>query len=320
MTFQIPPFALLFPGQGAQYVGMGKEIYQESPRAREIFAKADEMMAFPLSKLCFEGPEPQLNLTVNSQPAIFVTSLAIWESVKQIRKELRPSLTCGLSLGEFSALTSADVLDFQSCLALVRKRGQWMHEAGNQHPGAMCSVIGLDTALCEQTAAESGAQIANYNSPGQIVLSGSNSAIEKAMEIAKMKGAKKLIPLKVSGAFHSNLMSSAQEKLQQELAKTSFKAPSIGFISNVTADFSVQPEEIRNRLALQVTHSVRWYQSLELIFEKGIRHAIEVGPGKVLKGLAKRTVPELNVFNIETPQDISGLESFFQGAPAKAQP
>lgn len=319
MPVEIPPFALLFPGQGAQAVGMAKEVSAKYPKSREIFKTADEITGIPISRLCFEGPEDELNLTVNCQPAILTASLGLWEAVKCAQPGLIPKVTCGLSLGEFSALVAAGVLTFEAGLRLVRKRGQWMHEAGEASPGAMCSVIGLDTALCEQVAAESGTQIANYNSPGQIVLSGKCGDIEKAMEIAKAKGARKIMPLKVSGAFHSSLMAPAQQKLSQELEKVRLGTPCIDFICNVKAEFVRDPEDIRLYLGLQVTHSVRWFQTLELLFQRGIRHAIEIGPGKVLKGLAKRTIPDFSVHNIETLQDIAGIDAFFSNTQSPSQ-
>jgi len=303
----IGSFALLFPGQGAQTVGMGKLFFENSPEARALFLKADDILGFELSKLCFEGPEEQLNLTLYSQPAIFVTSLALWTAVKNSCPGINPAVTCGLSLGEFSALTAAGVLGFEEGLRLVQKRGRWMHAAGEKQPGTMCSIIGLSPSDCEQVAAESGAYVANYNSLEQTALSGNAEAIEKAMALAKTKGAKKVIALKVSGAFHSPLMSSAQVLLAEELRQVSLETPEISVICNVTAEVTSEEETIRENLEAQVTHSVRWVQTMQEMEKLGIKNALEVGPGKVLKGLAKRSFPGFSVTNIETPQDLDQL-------------
>jgi len=308
------PFALLFPGQGAQYVGMGKEIFELFPAARALYKKADEVLDFPVSKICFEGPENQLNLTVNAQPAIFVTSLAIWEVIKALYPDCKPTATCGLSLGEFSALTAAGYFEFEQGLRVVRKRGEWMHEAGERNPGAMCSVIGLDGNGCEEVAALAGVQVANFNSPEQIVLSGNVEGIAKAMTLAKEKGAKKVIPLKVSGAFHSRLMAEAEEKLARELDQI---GPTGGlqmaFIPNVLGDFLADPGEIRFALAKQVTHSVRWTQTVQTLHAKGFRTALEMGPGKVLKGLARRTVDDFTVHSVESAADVQSSGTVIHG-------
>ncbi len=298
-------------------MGMGKEIYDTYPVARALFERADQILGFSVTKLCFEGPESELNLTINAQPAIFTTSLAIWEVIKLHHADLQPSATCGLSLGEFSALVAARALSFEEGLKLVRKRGEWMHEAGSKNPGTMCSVVGLDEKGCEAVAEACGVQIANYNSPEQIVLSGNKQGIEKAMALAKEKGAKKVIPLKVSGAFHSKLMDSVQSKLAGALPDVKLLPPQIEFIPNVTASFVNNIEEIRAHLAKQVTHSVRWTQTLRFIRDKGLRLALEMGPGKVLKGLAKRILEDFTVHSVESPADIHGVLSFLNEAAVR---
>ena len=307
-------FALLFPGQGAQYVGMGKEVFEQFPTARRLYEKADQILGFPISKLCFEGPEEQLNLTINAQPAIFLTSLAIWEVLRETYPDLKPQATCGLSLGEFSALTAAGFFDFEQGLKLVRKRGEWMHESGQKNPGAMCSVIGLDAKLCEEVAAAAGVQVANFNSPEQIVLSGITEGIEKAMPLAKEKGAKKVIPLKVSGAFHSNLMSDAQEKLAQELNHIECAGRlNMQFLPNVLGGFLADAAQVKPGLAKQVTHSVKWTQTIQSLHAQGFKTALEMGPGKVLKGLARRTVDDFTVNSVETAADIQALGALIHG-------
>lgn len=308
--------ALLFPGQGAQYVGMGKEVADAFPAARSVYERADAILNFSISRLCFQGPEAELNLTVNSQPAIYVTSLAIWAAVKQTYPELRPTSACGLSLGEFSALTAAGTLSFEDGVRLVRKRGEWMHEAGQTNPGSMCSVIGLAENLCAEVARESGVQIANYNSPDQIVLSGRAEAIQAAMIAAKAKGAKRVIQLNVSGAFHSELMAPAAVKLKAELAGVGFKKPEIDFLPNVRGDFEQETENIRNYLSDQVTESVRWTQTIRTLRAHETKLGLEMGPGKVLKGLAKRISDDFTVFSAETPEDLMKLGTVLIGQPS----
>ncbi len=290
---------------------MGKEIYENFPAARNLFERANQILGFPISKLCFEGPENELSLTINAQPAIFVTSLAIWEAIKTQHAGFSPSATCGLSLGEFSSLVAAGALKFEEGLKLVQKRGEWMHEAGQKYLGTMCSVIGLDEKVCEEISRLAGVGIANYNSPDQMVLSGTIAGIEKASLLAKEKGAKKVIPLKVSGAFHSTLMKEAQEKLTKELARVAIQFPHIPFLPNVLGDFLPSGKDIRACLSEQVTHSVRWTQTIRAMYGRGIRLALEMGPGKVLKGLAKRTVEDLTVNSAENSEDIQKILALF---------
>lgn len=307
-------FALFFPGQGAQYVGMGKEIHGAFPRARALFEQADRVLGFPLTRLCFEGPGEELNLTIHAQPAIYVVSLAIWEVIRDRDPECAPAVTCGLSVGEFSALTAAHSLSFEEGLHLVRKRGEWMHEAGEKNPGAMCSVIGLNVAVCEELAKEASVEVANYNSPDQTVLSGSLAGIDRAMILAKEKGAKRVIPLKVSGAFHSQLMAEAGIKLKEELRKVRLHPPRFGFVPNVRASMVSDPAEIRDGLAEQVTQSVRWMQTVQLIHARGIRLALEMGPGKVLQGLVRRVVNDFAVRSVESVEDMEKAMAVIHGA------
>lgn len=302
-------YAILFPGQGAQYVGMGKDFYENCDVARKIYDKADEILGFKLTELCFNGPAEELELTKNAQPAIFVTSYAILKSIADKYPDLAPSAVCGLSLGEFSALSVAGSIEFDTAVSLVRKRGLWMHESGTQNPGSMCSIIGLNVSGCEEVALQSGVQLANYNSPEQIVLSGSVDGIAKSIELANEKGAKKAIQLKVSGAFHSSLMSNAEEKMREELKSVKISSPSVRFVPNVTAEYADDPEEIRTYLAEQVTNSVRWFQTIEMLVEDGYRKCVEVGPGKVLKGLARRINSDLDVTNVDKVSDLDKVHN-----------
>ncbi|MBI4550043.1 MAG: ACP S-malonyltransferase [Candidatus Omnitrophica bacterium] len=308
--------ALLFPGQGAQYVGMGKEIYDAFPAARAVYDQADDILKFSLSDLCFAGPEPDLNLTINSQPAIYVTSLAIWAAIKQSYPDLRPTGACGLSLGEFSALTAAGSLGFEDGLRLVRKRGQWMHEAGQANPGSMCSVIGLAESRCAEVAEECGIQVANYNSPEQIVLSGKAEGVAAALNLAKEKGAKRVVQLNVSGAFHSRLMAPAADKLRTELAQTRLAKPELEFLPNVRGTFESEVEKIRSYLSEQVTESVRWTQTIQSLASQGTRVGLEMGPGKVLKGLIKRIADDFLVLSAETPEDLMKIGTVLASQPS----
>jgi len=297
-------YAFLFPGQGAQYVGMGKSVYESFAEARRAFDQADQILNFQISKLCFEGPEEELTKTVNAQVAIFVTSIAILRAIQAIRPDLKPAAVCGLSLGEFSALTACESLAFEDGVRLVKKRGELMQEAGEKNPGSMVSVIGLAQVECETVCQETGVQIANINSPEQIVLSGTVDGIVKAARLATQKGAKKAIILKVSGAFHSRLMQSAMDELSNYLKNIQLKDPKAVFIPNVTGEPVSRSEEIRSLLCRQVTGSVLWTKTVSCLKSKNLTDAFEIGPGKVLKGLIRRIEPVIQVTNLESKEDI----------------
>jgi len=299
----------IFPGQGAQYVGMGKEIHDKFSSARAIFNTANKTLGFDLTKLCFEGPEEKLKPTINCQPAIFTVSIACLQALKSHHKfrKIRPRFAAGLSLGEYSALAAADAFSFADALRLIRQRAEFMEEEARKNHGKMAALIGLDYEMVRSICGRTGAEIANLNCPGQIVVSGHAHAIEKAVEIAKEKGAKKTVILEVSGGFHSFLMKDAGKRLAELLNRTHIKNIRMPVISNVTAYHQQTADEIRNNLIEQVSSSVRWEGSIIYMISAGITEFLEIGPGKILKGMLRRIDPNLKVYNIEKPQDLEDL-------------
>jgi [acyl-carrier-protein] S-malonyltransferase len=295
---------ILFPGQGAQAVGMGRDLYDSSAAAKRIFNTADAVLERDISKLCFEGPEEELRKTVNTQIAIFVTSLATLEAMRESGADFELLLACGLSLGEFTALVALSAISFEDGLKLVDRRGQLMEEAGHQNPGTMASILGLNREGCEALCAETGAEIANLNSPAQIVISGPVPAIEKACQVAKEKGAQRVIPLKVGGAFHSSLMATARSGLEVALRATQISTPKGIFIPNTTGTAVVDAEEIRSLLSQQLTSSVQWIKTMATVRSLGADELLEVGPGKVLKGLAKKCDSSLVVTPIGNKNEL----------------
>lgn len=297
--------AYIFPGQGAQYVGMGKSLYESFPQAKNIFDSTSEILNFDLKKLCFEGPAEELSSTKNSQVAILTTSLAALSVLSSLEpKKFHCALTLGLSLGEYTALVASGALELKDAVILVRKRGEFMEEASKENPGKMFSVLGLDNKTVGEICHKTGAEIANLNSPGQIVVSVGVNGAEKFEMLAKEKGAKRVLPLDCSGPFHSSLMKSASEKLKLELDKINIKSPQIPVIANITADYEKDPDVIRKNLYLQVSHTTRFEDSICLAIKSGITTFIEIGPGKVLKGLLRRIDPTLLVSNIENAEDL----------------
>lgn len=297
--------AFVFPGQGSQYVGMGKDLYDQFPEAREAYDTADKILHLPLSKLCFEGPEEELRLTENTQPAIFTTSIACLRLLE--KRGIRPDVVAGHSIGEYAALVAAGVIGFEEALPLVRIRGELMQEVGKRYAGAMAAIIGLDTDDVRAICAKANIDIANYNSPGQIVISGEIKAVEAASEYAKEAGARKVIPLNVSGAFHSRLMSDAAERLAIELNRNRFSDTKIPVVANVLADYVHSAGSIRDALQRQIVGSVHWDESVTRMANDGVDLFVEVGPGKVLSGLIKRTVESVEVRNVG---DTTSLEKF----------
>ena len=254
--------ALVFPGQGAQFVGMGRDVYDAFPAARTIFEQADGALGFSLLRLCFEGPEDELRQTVNVQPAIVTLSLALLAAMRSARP-IEASFTAGHSLGEYSALSAAGALTAAEAINLARRRGELMQQAGVQNPGAMAAIIGLDEQIVESVCRETGVYIANYNSPGQIVISGSAPKIEAAGRLASEKGARKVVPLQVSGAFHTPLMAPAAKGLAAAIAKVKWTEPGVPVIANTTAEPLRTTASIKKELTEQLTHPVKWQQSVE---------------------------------------------------------
>jgi len=307
----VDQLAAVFPGQGSQYVGMGKDLAEAFPRARETFGLADEVLGFSLSRICWEGPEEELTRTQNAQPAILVHSYAAW-SILQDDISTRVKYTAGHSLGEFSAYAAAGSLDFEDAVRLVRRRGELMAEAG---AGTMSAVVGLDPGvvegICEDVRNEGGIVVAaNYNSPQQLVISGEADAVESAGARAKEAGAKMVQPLAVSGAFHSPLMADAESGLQGELDNLTFTDPKFPIVSNVTAQPVADADTARRTLVSQLTSPVRWTQDVQRIAEEGVVNFVEIGPGKVLTGLLRRIDRDLSGVEVGKPEDV---ERFREG-------
>jgi [acyl-carrier-protein] S-malonyltransferase len=299
--------AFIFPGQGAQYVGMGRDLYEAFPESRRIFDTADKVLNFPLSKLCFDGPIEELTQTVNCQPAIFTASIACLSAFNKLTTDnlqLTAKYMAGLSLGEYTALVAANALSFEDGLRLVSSRARFMDEAAGEKPGRMSSILGLDLDIIEKIAQESGTEIANLNCPGQVGLSGPPEAVDKANELALMRGAKRAINLEVSGAFHSSLMQSAAQKLAGIFNNIDIKEPGVAVISNVTALPESRPEEIKDNLIRQITHSVFWERSVRFMISEGVNKFFEIGPGRVLKGLIRKIDSNAEVTNIENKENI----------------
>ncbi len=298
--------AYIFPGQGAQYVGMGHELYEVYPEAKEVFDKANEILKFDLIKVCFEGPKEDLTVTSNSQVAILVHSIAALKVLEKNARELFiPKFALGLSLGEYSSLVASECLTFEEAVKLVRKRGRFMQAASEKNPGKMASIIGMEPDEVEKLCRGFGCEIANLNSPGQVVISGSAGSVELTAGMAKEKGAKRAIMLDVSGAFHSSLMTPAKEKLEKEINAVTFKAPKYPVISNVTAKPTCNPEEIKQNLISQVNSRTFWDASIRYVSSQGIKTYLEIGPGNVLKGLLRKIDKSLNAMNFEKPADFS---------------
>ena len=301
----MPMNGFLFPGQGAQYVGMGKSLCERFPAARAVFERANGLLGFDLAKICFDGPESELTRTDISQPAILTCSIATLAALGNPPCHA----TAGLSLGEYTALVCAGAIGFDSALPLVCDRGRYMQQASQERPGTMASIIALGRAKVDQAVAEASqagiVAVANLNCPGQIVISGEVQAVDKACEIAKAMGAKMAIKLNVAGAFHSPLMEPARTKLEARLKSVPILPPRFTVVSNVTGRPVDTPEQIRDTLARQVTSPVLWEESMRYLSGLGISEFCEIGPGKVLAGLMKRINPAATVKNVDGPESIA---------------
>jgi [acyl-carrier-protein] S-malonyltransferase len=304
--------AFVFPGQGSQKVGMGKELAAAYPEAKAVFEEADQLLGFPLSKLCWEGPEAELNETINTQPALLVHSVAALRVFKKLQLTFRPAYVAGHSLGEISAAVAAGALDYDAGVKLVRRRGELMMLAGKQNPGGMAAILGLDIEtldkICFQaSSAGEVVQVANDNSPGQVVISGHSGAVQRATEAAKAAGAKRVLPLAVSIAAHSPLMAGAQEQFRMAVDDALIEDPEIPIVGNVGADLLKTADTIRGDLYGQLTSRVHWTGSIRNLRKLGVTTFIELGSSSVLTGLLKRIDAEAEGMALGEPGDFEKL-------------
>ena len=299
--------AFVFPGQGSQFVGMAKDLFDQFPAAKQTFQEADDALGFAISELCFSGPESDLKLTQNTQPAILASSIAALRVIES-QSTLRPQWVAGHSLGEYSALVCAGALEFSDALKIVRERGRMMQEAVPQEVGAMGVLLGLEVdavrALCADSSNGEIVEPANYNGAGQIVIAGHRGAVQRAMSLARERGVKKVLEIPVSAPFHCRLMAPAAEGLKKVLADVSIKPFTAAVITNVEAEINSDPARVKDLLIRQTVSPVRWEESVQKLEQLGCERVFEVGPGKVLRGLIKRIAPSLNVDNFQSAVDL----------------
>jgi len=297
----------MFPGQGSQEPGMGRDVYEQSAAARRLFDRADAVLGFALSRLCFEGPPDELSRTVNAQPALFATSLALLAAAKEsggLGHE--PAFVAGHSLGEYTALAAAGALEFEAGLRLVRTRGEVTQAAADTAPGGMAAVLGLDEETMAAVCADAGVGLCNINSPGQIVIGGRHQALERACALALERGARRAIPLEVTGAFHTSLMEPAAAAMREAVAAAGLRAPQVPVVLNREASAVSDPDTIADELVTQLTHPVRWQQCVEYMAAQGATEFVEIGPGRVLTGLVKRIVPGARLHNVSGVSSLVG--------------
>lgn len=302
--------AYVFPGQGSQSPGMGQELFETSPAARAVFQEADDFLGYSLSKLCFEGPDDRLRQTVHAQPALLTTSVATLAALAEAHGERslpQARFVAGHSVGEYAALVASGTVSFQDALRLVQERGRLMHHAGQVQEGSMAAVLGLDLTSIEQLCQQTGAEIANINCEGQVVISGSKQALVAAIDLARALGAKRAIPLVVSGAFHSSLMRPAVPGMAAALGNTSFADPRVPVISNLTAEPLYQAKAFHQELIDQICSCVHWSESVDYMAKNGVNTFVEIGPGKVLTGLIKRIAKDAQTISIA---DVASVRSF----------
>jgi len=301
--------AFIFPGQGSQRVGMGKDIYLDFPSARHAFDEADNALGFPLSRLCFEGPEEELSQTDNAQPAILTVSIAYLRVAREMYGTalLQPDFVAGHSLGEYTALVAASAVSFPEAVRLVRKRGELMNEAGKQQPGGMAAIIGLDEKNVREICQITDVEISNINSPEQIVISGTQEKLARARELATTKGARRVIPLRVSGAFHSHFMMAAARELKKVIEATTFSNAVIPLVANTNGKILTNATEIKQELLDQLTSCVQWSSCVKNMIHAGTSIFFEVGPGEVLTGLVRRIDPSVQTCNINNLESLVRL-------------
>lgn len=303
--------ALLFPGQGSQFVGMVRDVYDALPPAREVIRQADDVLGYKLSSLMFEGPDDELTATVNAQPAIFTASVAL---LRCIDPPADVAFTAGHSVGEYSALVASGAMAFDDALRLVQRRGQLMHEAGTDTKGGMLAVLGLDDAALIEDACASVAPLvvcaANYNAPGQVIVSGEEQGLVAVTEALKARGAKRVLRLNVSAAFHSPVMAAPAARLSQAIAEVPVRTPTWPIVGNVSAQPLDTEAAIRGELAQQIAAPVRWDESIRTMLAGGVTHFVEIGPGKVLSGLLKRSAPDALAHNVG---DVESVSAFARG-------